>query len=644
MGSAKSRNMPASQRQRAICPICSLQDGFILQWSQPTALFTKSSLFAVDYDGQNPINEGSLCPRGNSVAELVDHPLRLNCPQVDGREVDWPEALTRVADGLQKVIKAHGPESVAILTGGSLGLEEALGVGRLARDILGTPHVAPLFPDDGPVFSRLARLGWDEGFTMADLQGRQATLLIGDVFCEHPVISKRILKAKYGDRSHRLFVLDAVPTQTTWFAHQHLQPAPGTEALVLAALAQLLSGQKKSRSKFPLKLDLQAVAKRTGVSVKQMETVASDLSNASDGAVIQSSLYGRQGRAGLCALLGHALSRLLAGRFVFLHLPVYGNARGVHQMLAADGQRAAEGQKAAAQKAAAQKAAAQKAAVGPKAAAPKADTGPGVLEQIQKGEIRAVLLFGIDPLSAVPSEELERALGQLDLLCDIEPLPTLTTPLAHVLLPGAIGPEKDCRWLYLNGDIQDNPQAIPPPGLARPDGWFVGQLAERLSQGKNFTVDSAAVDEKLAGGEKIAWSELLKAEGEWLQEELAAEPGEVAYPLFLVPAAIPAHLGDGATTRHLTWSKRVAGEPCVWASAALMKELNVSQGDRVQVSSKPYRAILPIMLNEDLPDNVITAPAHFPEVRRLFSLRTEAATGELDVRPERVSVSLPKEG
>jgi len=611
MASPKSKNTTAAQRRKAICPICSLQDGFILQWSKPTPMFAKNSLYAVDYDGQNPINEGSLCPRGNSLAELVNHPQRLDCPQVDGQAKDWPEALDRVATGLQKVIKAHGPEAVAIMTGGALGLEEALGVGHLARDVLKTPHVAPLFPDDGPVFSRLAKLGWDEGFTMADLQKRQAILLIGDVFSEHPVISKRILKAKYQDRAHRLFVLDSVTTQTTWFAHQHLRPAAGTEALVLVALAQLVSGRKGATDSFPLKLDLEAVAKRTGVTVKQMEMVAAALSGASDGAVVQSSLYGRQGHAGLCALLGHALSRLLAGKFVFLHLPVYGNGRGVYQMLAANGQ--------------------------------KTTTGPAILQGIQQGKIKALLLFGVDPLSAMPDDGLQRALGQLDLLCDIESLPTLTTPLAHVLLPGAIGPEKVCRWLYLNGDIQDNPQALPPPGLARPEGWVIGQLGERLSKVKGFTVDSAEVDTKLKEKPSGSWPEMLSAEKELLQKELAATEGsEGAYPLFLVPAAMPAHLGDGSMTRHLSWAQKTAGEACVWASPSLMKELNVEEGDPIQVSSKPYRAIFPIMMKEDLPDHIITAPIHFPEVRRLFSVKLEETTGELNPGPERVSVSLPK--
>jgi anaerobic selenocysteine-containing dehydrogenase len=599
-------------RSKAICPICSLQDGLILQWSEPTAMFSDSSLFAVDYDAQNPINEGSLCPRGNSVAELVDHPQRLTCPQVDQQEVDWPQAISQAADRLKKVAKSHGSEAVAILAGGCLNLDEARALDKLAREVLGTPNVAPLFPDDGSVFSRLERLGWDGGFSLQDLQERQAMLLVGDVFAEHPVISKRILRAKYKDRPHRLFVLDSVPTQTTWFAHQHLRPTPGTEPLVLAGLCQLVSRMKGEKKGFPLSLDLTLVEKRTGISQQQMETVAAALSSAPDGAIVQSTLYGRQGHPGTCALLGHVLSHLLAGRFVFLHLPVSGNGRGVYQMMAPQaGQRI---------------------------------TGPGIVELILKGKIKGLFCFGTDPLSAVPSEKLEKALRGLKLLCAVEPLPTMTTPLANILLPAAIGPEKTGRVLYLNGDIQESPQAVPPPGLARPEGWIIAQLAERLSPGEEFSVTPVQTDAHLSKTGKSDWKELLKTEDPLLRKELSKDgSGEAAYPLFLVPAAVPAHLGDGALSRHFRWARRVCGEPVVWASAALMNELNVKEGDTVQVSSRTGRALFPLMLDAGLPENVITAPAHFPQVRGLFTWSLEAGTGELDVMPERVSLSLPKE-
>jgi anaerobic selenocysteine-containing dehydrogenase len=605
-----------ANRSKTICPVCSLQDGLILQWKRSSPRFTEESLITVDYDSDNLINEGSLCPRGNAVAELVDHPQRLVSPRVDGKEVSWKDALSRIATSLKKLAKKYGPEALGILVGGGLTLEETLAVGKLAGGVLGTPNVAALLPDDGVVFHRLAHLGWDVGFSLQDLQDRQVMLLVGDVFMEHPVISKRILRAKYKDRPHRLFVLDSVASQTAGFAHQHLQPRPGTEALVLAGIAQMLSGAEGVKSEsFSLRLDLPAVAQRTGVSQEQMGAVASALSSARDGAVVQSNLYGRLGLAGACALLGHALTRLAPGKFTFLHLPVFWNGQGVYRMLSS-------GKKG-----------------------PKNITGPQLLELVMDGKIKGLLLFGLDPLSAVPSEKLDAALKKLDLLCVVDVLPTHTTALAHVVLPAAIGPEKSGQVLYLNGDLQEFQPAVPFPGAAKPEGEIIEQLAYHLSPKGEFSVVTAQeVQEKLKGNGRASWTEMLAELGSDVTGLLSADEAEdTAYPLYLVPASVPAHLGDGSLTRHFGWAQKVCRAPIIWASASLMEKLKLHQGDRVQISSKVDQAIFPLALDGSLPEKVISAPAHFPEVRRLFSWNLDPRSGELELGPERVLLSKPKE-
>ena len=602
-------------RSKTICPVCSLQDGLILQWKHPSPRFSENSIASVDYDAENAINEGSLCPRGNAVAELVEHPLRLDAPVVNGQQVDWDKALGQAATSLKKVAKKHGPEALGVLAGGGLTLEEALLLRKLGREILGTQNVAPYFPDDGAVFHYLSRLGWDDGFRLEDLQKRQVMLLVGDVFMEHPVISKRVLRAKYKDRQHRLLVIDSANTQTAAFAHEHLRPRPGTEALVLAGIAQMVSeAQSKGARDFSLKFDLEAVAQRTGVSQHKMGAVASALSSASDGAIIQSNLYGRQGLHGACALLGHALTRLVPGKLTFVHLPVLWNGRGVYQVLSAAG----KGQRAI--------------------------SGPQIMEMVMEGQIRALLLFGLDPLSATPSKKLASALKKLDFLLVADVLPTNSTSLAHILLPAAIGPEKGGRVLYLNGDGQEIEPAVPPPGLARPEREIIAGLAQRISPNQELSGTTAEIEKILKGDKKTSWTEIFGEVEPLLVKRLSAEEREkTAYPLFLVPAAVPAHLGDGSVTRHFSWAQKVCGAPCVWASPSLMDELNVEQGAQVQVSSKVNQALFPLASDDSLPKGVISAPAHFPEVRRLFSWNLDSRHGELEIGPERVLLSQPKE-
>lgn len=604
-----------ANRSKTICPVCSLQDGLILQWQPSSPRFTEASPISVDYDMENPINEGSLCPRGNSIAELVDHPRRLTCPKVGDHDVPWREALSQAAKSLKGLVKKHGSEALGLLVGGGLTLEEALGVGKLARDVLGTQNVAALFPEDGDAFHYLAQLGWDDGFSLKDLQERQVMVLVGDVFMEHPVISKRILRAKYKDRHNRLFVIDSQATQTAGFAHQHVQPLPGTEALVLAGLAQMLSASAQKKSgEFSLKLDLEAVAQATGVSQEQMATVASALNSAKDGVLIQSNLFGRLGQPGTCAFLGHVLARLAPGKLSFLHLPIFWNGRGVYQVLSSG----EKGQRAI--------------------------SGPHILEWIIEGKIKGLLLFGLDPLSATPTDELAKAMKKLDFLLVADVFPTGSTELADVLLPTAIGPEKGGQVLYLNGDGQEFQPVVPPPGLARPEMEIVEGLAQQLSPDIKLSITPQGVKEKLSKSGGIPWGKILPEVASRLTQQLAAQRGqETAYPLYLVSTAVPAHLGDGSLTRNFSWAHRVCQAPCVWASPSLIEKLQLKQGDQVQVSSQMGQAVFPVLANRGLADNVISAPAHFPEVRRLFSWNLDPRSGELEPGPERVLLSKPKE-
>jgi hypothetical protein len=74
-----------------------------------------------------------------------------------------------------------------------------------------------------------------------------------------------------------------------------------------------------------------------------------------------------------------------------------------------------------------------------------------------------------------------------------------------------------------------------------------------------------------------------------------------------------------------------------------MEKLKLKEGDQVQVSSKMDKGVFPLALDSGLPENVIAATAHFPDVRRLFSWNVDPQSGELEIGPERVLLSQPKE-
>ncbi len=77
----------------------------------------------------HPVNTGSLCPKGQAALELLYHPDRLDGPQKRKGErgsgqwesISWDEAIKTVADKLNALRSAGGPEKLVFMTGDTRG-------------------------------------------------------------------------------------------------------------------------------------------------------------------------------------------------------------------------------------------------------------------------------------------------------------------------------------------------------------------------------------------------------------------------------------------------------------------------------------------------------------------------------------------
>ncbi len=88
---------------RSICPYCSVSCGMILYTLGDKAKNVKSTIIHVEGDPDNPVNRGTLCPKGAGVIDMIQSKDRVRFPQVrepgaaEWKRISWDEALTRVA-------------------------------------------------------------------------------------------------------------------------------------------------------------------------------------------------------------------------------------------------------------------------------------------------------------------------------------------------------------------------------------------------------------------------------------------------------------------------------------------------------------------------------------------------------------------
>jgi formate dehydrogenase major subunit len=92
----RESKIAGAKETRTICPYCSVGCGIIVHTKDGKVVNTEG-------DPEHPINEGTLCPKGASIMQLVNNDLRVlkpmyRAPGADSfKEVEWDWALDQIA-------------------------------------------------------------------------------------------------------------------------------------------------------------------------------------------------------------------------------------------------------------------------------------------------------------------------------------------------------------------------------------------------------------------------------------------------------------------------------------------------------------------------------------------------------------------
>ncbi|MGC9537881.1 molybdopterin oxidoreductase family protein [Streptomyces sp. UG1] len=228
-----------------ICPLCEATCGLTL-----TIEGTKVTGARGDRD--DVFSQGFICPKGASFGAVDGDPDRLRSPLVrkDGelREATWEDAFDAIAAGIRPVVERYGPNSVGIVLGnpnvhtvaGAL-YPPVLIAGLRTRSIFtaSTVDQMPKHVSSGLLYGDALAI------PVPDLDNTDHLLLIGanplesnGSLCTAPDFPGKLkaLKARGGT----LTVIDPRRTRTAKLADRHLAIRPGTDALLLAAMAYVL--------------------------------------------------------------------------------------------------------------------------------------------------------------------------------------------------------------------------------------------------------------------------------------------------------------------------------------------------------------------------------------------------------------------
>jgi anaerobic selenocysteine-containing dehydrogenase len=498
----------------ATCPLCEATCGLELTLSN-------DGVERIRGDADDVFSHGFICPKGASLKELHDDPDRLRRPLVrdaagELRPASWDEAFAEIDRRLGAIWDEHGRQALGIYIGNpSAHNLSVLIYGRVLVKALQTRNIFSASTVDQYPKQMASALLFGSGATVAvpDVDRTDHLLILG----ANPLASNgslltapdmrgrlRAIRARGG----KVVVVDPRRTRTAREADEHHFIRPGTDALLLFALAHTLFDEQLedlgALAPHVAGLDEvrelatgfapEEVADACGIAADEIRRMARELAAAPRAAV-----YGRIGtttqRFGTTASWLVDVLNVVTG-----NLDRPGGAMFARP---AAGSSNTRGEPGRGRGAAFGRWQSRVRGLGeifgelPVACLAEEIETPG------EGQIRALLTIAGNPAVSTPnSERLAAALDDLDFMVSVDIYVNETTRHADVILPGPSPLQRSHYDLALLGLAVRNVANYSPPALEPdpqvPEEWETLLRLGGIATGQGPNADVAAIDRFVA--------------------------------------------------------------------------------------------------------------------------------------------------
>ncbi len=103
LAEARTFKLTRATETRNTCPYCSVSCGVLIYSTGDKSKNTRAEIIHIEGDPDNPVNRGTLCPKGAGLRDMVQSANRLKWPEVrepgssEWKKISWEEAFERVA-------------------------------------------------------------------------------------------------------------------------------------------------------------------------------------------------------------------------------------------------------------------------------------------------------------------------------------------------------------------------------------------------------------------------------------------------------------------------------------------------------------------------------------------------------------------
>jgi len=494
------------------CPLCEATCGLEI------SVNLQEQIVRIRGDKDDVFSHGFICPKGSTLKQLHEDPDRLRKPMVKRNgvhvEVSWDEAWKEVERGLMGVIDRHGRGSLSAYLGNpnahNLGPQLFSGVmlrSMGTRNIFSASSVdqMPMHVAGGFMF------GSAQHIPVPDLDHTDYLLMLGanpymsnGSLCTAPDYPGRIQAIRA--RGGKVVVVDPRRSKTAENSDEWVSIRPGTDGLFMAALANVMFAEGIAKVEPRIASHMngldefrtavqpftpERVTAATGVPADTIVRIAREMCAAPTCAV-----YGRIGVntvefGSTNAWLVNALS-IITGNFDkrggdMFTTPAAGGASTRGTAGKGKGFQTGRGHSRVSNKP-------EVLGEYPVAVLAEEILTPG------ENQIRAAITVAGNPVLSTPhSEQLDRALADLEFMVSIDIYLNETTRHADVILPPPSALEKDHYdvglYVYAVRNIANYSEPVLQKDADSPEEWEILVKMGAILQGLGTDVDPAAMDD-----------------------------------------------------------------------------------------------------------------------------------------------------
>jgi len=627
-----------------------------------------------------PVNQGKLCIKGIFEHELFNSAQRGSTPLLRERpidpylEVSWDAALDRTAAEIQRIQEKYGRDSVAIVSTGQILTEEFYTLGKLVRGVIGTNN----YDGNTTLCMASAVSGYKRSFgsdgppgCYDDFDHTECLLAFGTNLPEqHPIIYWR-LKMALEQRRFPVIVVDPRVTMFAQMADIHLPIAPGTDLVLLNALAHVILKEGledrayidahttgfEDFAQLVAQYDPTTSAAICGIDEDTIRHVARLYAKAGAAMTIWTMGINQSthGSDGVVAINSLNLITGNVGKAGGTPLSITGqcNAMGTREWSSCSGlpgYRALEKEQD-------RETIAAYWGIDP-------DFFPktrglfmtDIFPAMETGQIKALWLVATNPMTSMPNiPRIKKTLQNLEFLvvqdayADVE-----TTQYAHAYLPAALWGEKEGVFTNTERRVNLVRKVMAPHGDCKPDLWIFNEVAKRFERGRKirFPETSAEVfDEmrELSRGRMLDYSGLTHDKIEqqrgiqWPCPE-GAETGsprlytdgvfqhadgkakliplpfvdnnerpDKQFPFWLNSGRVVEHFHTRTRTGKIGNVNKFSPTPYMEMNPDSAREFGIGQMTYARLISRRGYAVVLVQLTHRVPHNMVFIPFHFHE-------------------------------